>query len=182
MKSRSFIYPRLISARRKLRLESGHTLIEILLVIGIFSMILLGSISIYTTVVRQKDIMVTAADVTFIRNAVTRWSVSEGRGGAILGHGDTLDWEQLAPYLPRRLKDLAEMDSDAVLDHANPWDGTYALKTVAAENYKWVLEIGDIPTNLREFLSQQLLQFDPSIDLAPGNCSAGEYCIGVDQE
>lgn len=154
--------------------QEGYTLVETVLAIGIFSLILLGMMGIYTSVVRQKNLMVTAADVSVIRAAIVR------RG--CLGESDAIRWMDFADYLPHRLKAPAEENESATLGSANPWGSDYTLSRGGTGGPTWILQIGDTPDDLEEILGKQLMGHVSNVTLGATPCTTGNYCVGFDIE
>lgn len=170
MRSDTAVRP--FTATCKAHRQTGYTLIESLFVIGIFSLIVLGMLSIYTTVLRQKNVMLAATDVSAIRSALPRVECTSQSG--------SIWWQDLEGYLPLRLRRAAARNADNSLDSANPWSGAYVLVN-QANSRNWVLRIEGIPQNLREFLGRQVVAIiDANTDQT--GCAAGNYCIGFEIE
>lgn len=161
------------ASAREAQRQAGYTLIESLFVIGIFSLIVIGMLSIYTSVVRQKNVMLAAADISAIRSALPRANCTS--------MDDGIHWTDLAKDLPLRLRRAAEGNADNTLDSGNPWAGAYVL-TNQADSRIWVLQVRGIPENLRGLLSRQVEAVISDVDLSPGGCPAGSYCLGFEIE
>lgn len=156
--------------------QSGFTLVEVFLSIGIFSLIVLGVLAIYTSVVQQKNTMLAATDVATIRGAVSRWAAD---GNAYKADGP-FQWSFISDNLPRRLGNAAASETSATLSKANPWAGDYIFRATSREPSKWTLQVQNVPENLRDVLRKNLYDFDQNIELTPRGCT--QFCVGFDEE
>lgn len=152
----------------------GFTLIETILAIGIFSLIVLGMLNIYNTVVRQKNVMLAAADVSAIRSALPRVDCTSVDNG--------IHWVDLEPLLPLRLRRAAAGNRDNTLDSANPWAGAYILNQSSTDSRTWALQIRGVPENLRTFLGRQVEAIVVNASIDQTGCAAQSYCIGFEIE
>lgn len=155
--------------RRTRRWQTGFTLIEVVFAIGIFSLVMIGVLSIYAATIRQKDVMLAAADAAAIRSALPRAQCSSDSGG--------IHWSDLDELLPLRLRRAAQNVDDNTLESANPWVGAYIL-VKRANTRIWILRMADVPSNLREFLSRQVEAVIDTESVAAAECMSGQYCVG----
>lgn len=152
------------------RRQRGVTLVEMAMVIGIISLVILGSLLALESVTEQRRMTQAVQDIAMIRSAVSKFAA----GGLVVypgsGTGDTAisdtrnlaDWGDLAGFLPGSLGIQTSGSTSATVSTGNPWSEDYVLSVPAAVgsgtagSAKWTLTLNGVPTDLAPILVKQL--------------------------
>ena len=147
------------------------------MVAGAIALLAVLALVAFNSLMDQKRLTQTAADIVSIRSAVNQWRA----GGVItVVKSDAIDrdrtlgkWNQLSGFLPNHLDRLAQRNGTNLLEAANPWGGNYSiftpngrrmpvlptghrLRLIGGGVNTWFLNITGIPEDLVTPLSNQI--------------------------
>lgn len=147
--------PRQGSPAAPRRKNAGVTLIELGFVVGIIAVIVVGVLTIYTSVTRQQAVTKVTTDVAAIKTALTAWTsgrwlqIPDGYmvpQDSVGVEREWKNWSQLSAYLPGDLGRQASASTGQVLTKVNNNWSDVQYEFEVNDPYLWTLTVSPIPS------------------------------------